>query len=94
MPKRIVQVTRPVINTYRTELKKQIITGITAAFAFLIALSWRDPISEFVNTIIDDLGLKGGLLFKFLSAIVVTLIAAIILVIVSKWASRDEAAKK
>ena len=44
---------------FKNELKKHIIVAITASFAFLIALSWRNPIQNSVNALIESAGLVG-----------------------------------
>ena len=74
---------------FRKEFKTQLITGITAAFAFLLALSWREPIADSVNLLIEKFNLAQNIiLFKFISAIVITIIAVLILIFISKWGSR------
>jgi hypothetical protein len=77
---------------FHKEFRKQLITGITAAFAFLIALSWREPISEAVDQFIEGFGINpaAGTIYKFISAIIVTLIAALALVFLSKWSLTQE----
>lgn len=76
---------------FRSEFKSQIVVGITAAFAFLIALSWREPIQKSVDSLIIRLGLVGKeIYFQFLSAIIITLIAALVLVFLSKWKSDNK----
>ena len=88
---RIYDKTKKSALKFKREFKKQVIVGVTAAFAFLIALSWREPISDFVNNLIENLGLKENLIyFKFLSAIIVTVIAVLILIFISRWASKEE----
>ncbi|PIN77804.1 hypothetical protein COV15_01270 [Candidatus Woesearchaeota archaeon CG10_big_fil_rev_8_21_14_0_10_34_12] len=72
---------------FRSEFKKQSITAITAAFAFLVALSWRDPISQTVNSLISKLGIGQQLVYKFLSAVIVTFLAVLVIVALSKWAT-------
>jgi len=73
---------------FKKEFKRQVVAGITAAFAFLIALSWRKPIQEFVDALIIDFGFVGsGLLLNFLSAVTVTLIAVLGLMLISRWAA-------
>lgn len=95
MPKRIKKIAKPAIDAFGIEFKKQIITGITAAFAFLIALSWREPISESVNKFIEHFNLtERVLMFKFISAILVTIIAAIVLVLITRWATKPEKQEK
>ncbi|HOI19060.1 MAG TPA: DUF5654 family protein [Candidatus Woesearchaeota archaeon] len=77
---------------FQVEFRKQLVTGITAAFAFLIALSWREPISEAVNHFIESFGINpgAGTIYKFISAIFVTLIAAVALVFLSKWNLKNQ----
>ena len=73
-------------GAFRSEFKKQSLTAISAAFGFLIALSWREPISDFVNFLIEGAGLKeSAIYYKFVSAVVVTLIAVVFLVFLTKW---------
>lgn len=67
-------------HSFKQEFKKQIVLAITAAFAFLIALVWRDYIISIIKT--DQASL--------LSAIIVTAISVIGLMIVSKWASTEQ----
>ena len=73
-------------NEFQLEFRKHILTAVSAAFGFLIALSWREPISDLVNLIIEKLGVGGTFVYyKFLSAIVVTILAVLVLMIVSKF---------
>ncbi len=75
-------------NSFKSELKKQISIAITAAFAFLIALSWRTPIQNSVNNLITRLNLSGSAIYlEYASAIIITLIAVIFLMLFSKWQS-------
>ncbi len=82
----------PAAREFHNEFKRQIVTGITAGFAFLIALSWREPISEAVNLLIERFGVNpaAGMIYKFVSAILVTLLATIGLVFLSKWSVKDK----
>tara|TARA_Y100000310_G_scaffold264470_1_gene275103 strand:+ start:1582 stop:1905 length:324 start_codon:yes stop_codon:yes gene_type:complete len=75
---------------FHVAFKKQIVVAVSAALGFLVALSWREPIKEVVDLLINKLGLAGAIGFKFLSAVVVTLIAVVALMIVSKWTSEKE----
>ncbi len=70
----------------KLELKKSINTAIVAAFGFLIALSWRDVITEYVSKIENLSPLKGGLI----SAIIITVISVIGILIVTKIFSVNE----
>lgn len=82
---KIIKKTKNSANKFKSEFRKHIVIGITSALGFLIALTWREPLSEFVSLLIEDLGLKQQLLYKFISAVLFTFIAVIILVFISKW---------
>jgi uncharacterized membrane protein YdbT with pleckstrin-like domain len=76
---------------FKREFKDQIVIAITAAFAFLIALSWRNPIQKSVDSMIESLGLKGSAIYlEYLSALVITLIAVLVLMWISKWKSKED----
>lgn len=82
--------TKKQAHKLRKEFRKQSSTAITAAFAFLIALSWREPISESVKLLVDYLGLSGSLIYyKYLTAFFVTIIAVLFLVAISHWMSKE-----
>ena len=71
---------------FRKEFRVQVASAITAAFAFLIALSWRTPIENMVNNIIKKLNLSGSAVYiEFLTAIIVTFIAVLFLILFSRW---------
>ena len=91
--KRIAEVlydkTRASAYKFKSEFRSQTVTAMTAAFAFLIALSWREPIQQTVNSIIASLGLSGDTTFlKYLAAIIITIIAVVSLIFLSRWNSK------
>ena len=47
---------------FRSELKKAINTAIVAAFGFIIALSWKEVITEYVDTITKMSPIQGKLI--------------------------------
>lgn len=60
------------------DARKHAATAIAAAFAFLIALTWRDAISEGVNKLISLLELtESAYLYKIVVAVVITVICVI-----------------
>ena len=76
---------------FKEELKKHTATAITAAFAFLIALSWRNPIQKFVENLIEIFNLKGGEIYmEFMAAIMITLIAVLAIMLISRWTSKSD----
>ena len=76
---------------FKHEFKKQSLTAITAAFAFLIALTWRAPIQNSVDKIIENLGLaSSAVYYEYLAAIIITIIGVIALILISKWAVENK----
>ncbi len=55
---------------FNNELRKTLNTAIVAAFSFLIALTWRDLITEYVNTLTSISPLQGNLI----KALIVTIV--------------------
>ena len=54
----------------KIDMKKALSTAILAAFGFLMALVWRDVITEWVNKISETSPVQG----KLISALIVTFI--------------------
>ena len=78
-------------GAFQREFKKHVIVAITAALGFLIALSWKEPILELAGLLISKLGMaEGAVYFKVVSAFIVTVIAVLALIIISKWAAEKE----
>ena len=76
---------------FRHEVKVQIATAITAAFAFIIALFWKDVITEGVNSFLQSLGLTGtAYYYRIISALIVTAIAVLGIWYFSKWSQAEE----
>jgi len=76
---------------FKKEFRNELVVAITAAFGFLVALSWRTPLQNTMDGLIERMGLTGqAIYFEYLSALVITLIAVIILMIVSKWKSNED----
>ena len=68
----------------KKEVRKHIITAITAAFGFIIALSWRDAISSWINSLVENFNLSEGW-YQFIAALIVTVIGVVGIIIVSKF---------
>ena len=67
-------------------IKGIIITMILSALGFLVALSWRDVIKETIEMFLP----KGeGLIWKYISAISITIIAVIATIILIKLQKAD-----
>jgi len=67
----------------KRELKKSILSAIVAAFGFLIALSWRDVIIEYVDKISSLSPVQG----KLISAVIITVICVLGILIMTKFLS-------
>jgi len=78
-------------SKFKKEFRKHSTTAILAALAFLIALSWRDFISDSVNKIVSSLGVSDQLYFyKLLSALLITILAIFGIMIISKFKVEEE----
>ena len=74
-------------RTFKIEFKKSINTAIVAAFGFLIALTWKDVITEWVNKTAGLSPIQG----KLIEAITITIISVLgILIITSILSSEKE----
>ena len=79
--------TKKSVNDFNNELKKAVNTAFMAAFGFLIALTWRDVISTFVKSISQKSPLQGELV----SAIIITLICVLgILIMTAVFKKREQ----
>ena len=65
----------------RLDIKSIMITSIMTALAFVVGLFWRDAISETINKIVPP---GEGLIYKYIAAVIATIIVAIIGYIVVK----------
>ena len=74
-------------RTFKIEFKKSINTAIVAAFGFLIALTWKEVITEWVNITAGISPIQG----KLIEAITITIISVLgILIITSILSSEKE----
>jgi len=65
---------------FNKEFRNSLVTAITAAFGFLIALVWRDVITEYVNLVTAISPVQSQLI----SALIVTLIGVLGILAISK----------
>jgi hypothetical protein len=69
------------LSAFQTEFRKHLGTFIIGAFSFVAALLWRDAITELLKIF----EFKGNLIFyKFLSAILVSIIAIFMIVVLTR----------
>ena len=70
----------------RKEARKQTIAAITAAFAFIIALVWRDAIRKIIDASVAKLGLpETAYVHEIIVAIILTIICVVGIMLVSKF---------
>ena len=76
---------------FKREFRIQTTTALIAALAFIIALVWRDFIADSINKIVTVLGVSENLyLYKLLSAVIVTILAILGIMLVSKLKISEE----
>ncbi len=71
-------------DSLKSEFKKQTSTAIMAAFGLIIALSWKDVITDAISRI--DFVKGYGLL---MSAVILTIVSVIGILVISKWAKEE-----
>lgn len=72
-------------SDFKKEFNKHLLTAISAAFGFLIALSWREPISDALNLLLEPLGARQTIILKFIGALIITLLAALVILFLTKY---------
>jgi small-conductance mechanosensitive channel len=79
--KKVAEKLKSQASEVKNEFKKQVSGAIIAAFGLIIALSWKDVITELVNqfAIVKSYGL-------IVSALILTFISVMGIMIISKWA--------
>ena len=71
------------------KVRERTAAAVTAAFAFVIALIWRDLIRASVDEIMKKMGIEGtGYVFMAISALFVTAICVIGIMFFSKWGEK------
>ena len=68
------------MKKFEREVRKNTITAIVAAFGFIVALTWKDVIIEYMDKITGLSPIQG----KLISAFVITIIAVIAIILISK----------
>ena len=71
---------------FNSELRKAVNTAIVAGFGFIVALTWRDVITEYIN----DLTALSPVQGKLFSAIIITLVSVVGILIITKVFSVKE----
>jgi hypothetical protein len=72
------------------EIRKQTLTLMTAALAFVAALVWKDAITEWLKPLYES---ASGPMNLTIAALVVTVVVVIITVVLTKFLGQAEQAK-
>ena len=78
---RHAEIFRSKAKKFKNEFNKAINTAILAAFGFLVALVWKDVITEWVDKVAAYSPLQG----KIISALMITLICVLGILAISKF---------
>ena len=85
LPKKIINKTTKHVLSFKNEFLEHLMIGLTAALGFLIALSWRTPIQKSVIALTKNMGFSENLIyFEYLAAMIMTIIAVIVFMIMAK----------
>jgi len=71
---------------FNAEVRKATSTAIVAAFSFLIALTWKEVITEYVSRLVTLSQAQG----KVLSALIITIICVVGIILTSKLLKVNE----
>jgi len=77
-------------NDYKVEVKKAVLTAIVAAFSFLIALEWREVIKSRVDSLLELTSIQGD----FISAMIITFIGVLAILLSTKFLGVKEEKKE
>ena len=73
------------------EIKKQMLTLMTAAFGFVAALVWKDAISAWLAPLYQG---ASGAMGLTIAAFIVTIVVVVVGIILTKFLAPKEAAKE
>lgn len=76
----------------KKEYRKNLITGLNAGLAFLIALTIRDLLSLGLNYFLIKLNLQNaqGFIYGITSTLLIVMVCVVAMMIISKWEVKDE----
>lgn len=76
----------------KSEVRKNTLTAILAAFGFIIALVWRDAIQAGIDNAIAALGIEGtGYIFQLATTFLITIVCVAGIMITSKFKGKEDA---
>ena len=79
---------------FKKEVRKNFLKAVLAAFAFVMALVWRDAIKEGVNALVKKSGIEGtSYVYSIITAVVVTTVCVLGIMFFSKMKGKEEVKK-
>ena len=80
----------------REEISNNIVAGVTAAFGLVIALTWKDVVTEGVNFLIARTGLsqKEAFGFRIVTAIIITFVSVVGITLIARFMGKKSKARK
>lgn len=92
MPKKEVKKKKRRVNvkSHMSKFREIMFTGLATALGLIIALVWKDVLTEYFSNLASLSPVHG----KFITALIVTVIAAIALLILSAFSQEDKVSKK
>lgn len=94
-PSKLIKGTKKQVSSFKGEFQSHLLKAVSAAFGFLIALSWRAPIQKSVIALTKKIGLSEHLVyFEYLTAIIITIIAVVMFMIIAKFKVKKKEKKK
>ena len=89
--KKLLSKSKKTVVFLHAKFKDHASTAIIAALSFLIAIAWKDLIVKLVKESINISALeKYPYLLELYTALIITVIAIVGIVVVSKWAQKPE----
>jgi len=78
------------VRKFQSDIRKNMATAISAGFAFVIALVWRDAIQAGIDKFLERLGITGsGYIYKIIVAVLVTIICVFGLKVLARWSEQE-----
>jgi membrane protein YdbS with pleckstrin-like domain len=82
---------KKIVTEFQKEIKKQLVTMMTAAFGFVAALFWRDAVTAMLEEFVNPYLPAGNTWIPLtVSAIVVTVFAVVMIFVISRTVGRTK----
>ena len=92
--KKVLEKAHRATSHFKSEVRSKTGTAITTAFALVIALAWQDVIKQTITKILEGMQLsstelvKMTLLYQSITAIAITLVCVLGIIISTRWSSK------